>query len=230
MRIAIIPARAGSKRIIGKNIRQFIDRPIIQYPIAEALSSGLFDEVMVSTDDEKIAEIARRAGASIPFFRSAENSNDSATTADALREVLSFYRENGKEFTQCCCIYPTAVFANQDRLREAANMLEAHSTESVVPVVRFRSSPLRAFVKEDGEIKMRWPEFLQVRSQDLPDFFHDAGMFYFFKTDAFLSQRSLFMTCTLPMILPEASTQDIDTIEDWEIARMKYASWKSDKQ
>ena len=177
--IAIITARGGSKRIPKKNIRPFCGKPIIAYSIEAALECGRFDEVMVSTDSEEIAAIAREYGASVPFLRSGETAGDFATTADVIREVLQRYEEEGKHFDSFMCIYPTAPFITADVLGEAWGSFDGRETpDAVVPVVRFSFPPQRGFVVKDGLLAYKWPEYRSMRSQDLEPFYHDAGQFY----------------------------------------------------
>lgn len=220
--VAIITARGGSKRIPRKNIKDFLGKPIIEYSIKAALDSGFFDEVMVSTDDEEIAQIAKNAGAVIPFMRSADAANDFATTTDVIREVLNQYRENGQEFEYACCIYPTAPFVTADCLKNAMTILEEKNADSVVPVVRFSFPPQRGVVINDGKLGFKWPEYTFARSQDLESFYHDAGQFYCLNVKSFLEQKSLFMINTMPFVREEREVQDIDTMEDWEMAELKY--------
>lgn len=220
--IAIITARGGSKRIPRKNIKDFLGKPIIAYSIAAALEAGCFNEVMVSTDDLEIAHVAREAGANVPFLRSAETSNDFATTADVLLEVLDEYRQRGVIFDQACCIYPTAPFVTAERLRQAYDLLLQSAADTAVPVVRFSFPIQRALGIENNRLKALWPEHLNSRSQDLTPAYHDSGQFYFFKTGRFLETRELLGSNTVPIELPESEVQDIDTEEDWKIAEMKY--------
>lgn len=220
--IAIITARGGSKRIPRKNIKDFLGRPIIAYSIAAALEAGCFDEVMVSTDDLEIAEVARKYGANVPFLRSPETSNDFATTADVLFEVLNEYRQRGVIFAQACCIYPTAPFVTAERLRQAFELLTRTGAESVVPVVRFSFPIQRALAIENNRLKALWPEHANTRSQDLTPAYHDSGQFYFFQAGPFLETQDLFSSNTVPIELPESEVQDIDTEEDWKIAEIKY--------
>ncbi|MCH5274568.1 MAG: pseudaminic acid cytidylyltransferase [Lachnospiraceae bacterium] len=220
--VAIITARGGSKRIPKKNVKPFLGKPIILYSIQAALSSGIFDEVMVSTDDEEIAELAKAAGASVPFLRSEEAANDHATTADVLWEVFSTYREQGRNFDYACCIYPTAPFVSGEKLRKAMTMLQEAEADSLLPVVRFSFPPQRSVVLRDGFLSFRWPEHMNSRSQDLEPFYHDAGQFYCMKVSSFLEQKRLVMDKTIPFELPELEVQDIDTLQDWEIAEVKY--------
>ena len=220
--VAIITARGGSKRIPRKNIKEFLGKPIIVYSIEAALTSGIFDEVMVSTDDEEIAEIAKKAGADIPFMRSDELANDYATTTDVIGEVLKSYKEIGKEFDYACCIYPTAPFVTAKCLREAVEMLENTQADSVIPVVHFGFPPQRGLVIREKQLMFKWPEHTFTRSQDLEPFYHDAGQFYCLNTKSFFEQRSLFMKNTLPLVRDEREVQDIDTMEDWVMAELKY--------
>ena len=220
--IAIITARGGSKRIPRKNIKPFLGKPIIQYSIEASLNAGCFDEIMVSTDDAEIAEIATQHGAKVPFIRSNDTSNDFATTAQVITEVLNDYKKMGQEFDYCCCIYPTAPFVTAEKLQKAYSKLMESNGESVVPIVKFGFPILRSFKIEDGLVKMNWPEFMQSRSQDLPTAYHDCGQFYFLRVDSFLKNGKLFTENTLPLEMPESEVQDIDTLEDWKIAEIKY--------
>lgn len=219
--LAIITARGGSKRIPRKNIRPFCGRPIIQYSIEAALSSGLFEEVMVSTDDEEIARIACSAGAAVPFLRSAETAGDYASTDDVIREVLNAYAAQGRSFDSFCCIYPTAPFVTAKKLAAAMEMLK--TSESVMPVVPFSYPVLRGLaINEAGHIGYKWPEYAAARSQDLEKIYHDCGQFYACRTEAFFREGTTDTPNMVPLILPEMEVQDIDTLEDWEIAEVKY--------
>lgn len=220
--IAIITARGGSKRIPRKNIRKFLGRPIIGYSIAAALEADCFDEVMVSTDDEEIAEVAMGFGAKVPFFRSSETSNDFATTADVLREVINEYRHCHEQFEYACCIYPTAPFVTARKLETGYELLTTTGADSVVPVVRFGYPIQRALKIEAGMLKMFWPEHLNSRSQDLTPAYHDCGQFYWLEINSFMNSGRLFAGHTVPLEIPESEVQDIDTEEDWKIAEMKY--------
>ena len=222
MKLAVITARGGSKRIPRKNIKNFCGEPIISYSIKAALESGLFDEVMVSTDDEEIAEIAKRYGASVPFMRSAETSNDFATTSDVLDEVISEYKKRGKTFEYFACIYPTAPFVTPEKLIRAYQMLTENDTDSVLPVVQFSYPPQRAVIKNGDYVVFQYIENRYTRSQDLDPIYHDCGQFYFLKTEKFVEQHDLVLTKTLPFYINELEVQDIDNITDWEIAELKY--------
>lgn len=220
--IAIITARGGSKRIPRKNIKDFLGKPIIAYSIAAALDAGCFDEVMVSTDDKEIAEIAQRFGAKVPFLRSAEASNDFATTEEVLIEVLNEYRQRGEVFEHACCLYPTAPFVTAEKLSSGHDLLLKTGADTVLPVVRFGYPIQRAMKIEDNRLSMIWPEHINSRSQDLMTAYHDSGQFYFIKINRFLGTRRLFSDFTVPIELPESEVQDIDSEEDWKIAEMKY--------
>lgn len=224
--VAIITARGGSKRIPGKNIKPFLGKPIITYSIEAALGSGIFQEVMVSTDDEKIAEIAKQAGARIPFTRSSETSNDFATTADVLVEVLQSYRERGTQFDYGCCLYPTAPFVTIEKLREAWKQIQQHDADSIIPVTTFSFPIWRAVTIQNNKLQFAWPENALKRSQDLPPAYHDCGQFYFFNVERFLKTKKLITDNTVPIIVPESEVQDIDNPEDWKMAEMKYSFLK----
>ncbi len=220
--LAMITARGGSKRIPRKNIKEFNGKPIIAYSIEAALKSGAFDEVMVSTDDEEIADIARKYGASVPFMRSEKTANDFATTVDVIDAVISEYHSLGKDFDLFACIYPTAPFITADKLKEAVDKLSASDADSLIPVVRFSYPPQRAMEIHDGRLVFRQPENLSKRSQDLEPHYHDAGQFYVVKTESFLENKGIMVGQILPMELSELEVQDIDNEVDWKLAEMKY--------
>jgi len=221
--IAIIPARGGSKRIPRKNIKDFLGKPVIAYSIEAALQSGIFDEVMVSTDDGEIADVARKYGADVPFMRSAETSNDFATTADVINEVVGWYRNNGEEFDVICCLYATAPFVTADKLREASDIIRDGEFDSAFTCTSFSYPVLRGLVIDDkGRIAMRWPEYRTARSQDLPPFYHDAGQFYFATSEAFHKANGFWGDNTAPVVVSELEVQDLDTPTDWALAEMKF--------
>ena len=219
--IAIITARGGSKRIPKKNIREFCGRPIIEYSIRAALESKLFDEVMVSTDSEEIAEISKQCGASVPFFRSAQNSNDYAITADVINEVIIEYEKLGKRFDTLCCIYPTAPFVTAKKLSDAYNEMKNSNADSAMTVVRYGFPPQRAVVIRNGRIEFQYPEYYKTRSQDLEPIYHDCGQFYFCNVEAFKKYKTMITPNCVPFVVSE-EVQDIDNISDWNIAEMKY--------
>ena len=220
--LCIIPARGGSKRIPRKNIKPFLGKPIMAHSIEAALEAGIFDEVMVSTDDEEFAEVAKYYGASVPFLRSEATSNDYATTVDVLLEVVNMYRQQGKEYDVVCCLYSTAPFVTAERLKEARGKLSEH-VDGCFTVVEY-SYPIQRSLRlnEQGLIEMRYPEHLKSRTQDLEKTYHDAGQFYFMKTAAMEHERTVWCKRTEPLILSELEVQDLDTLTDWQLAEMKY--------
>lgn len=220
--IAIIPARGGSKRIPKKNIKDFLGKPIIAYSIETAIQSNLFDEIMISTDDSEIAEIAIKYGAKVPFLRSYETANDYAVLADVVVEVLKQYQNQNIEFNYVCCILATAPFLTSENILAGYQKLIENDFDAVFPVVKYSSPVQRAFQFDGKKIKMAWPENLKKRSQDLAPFYYDPGLFYWIKADIVLNEKSLLTNNTTAVILNEKSTQDIDTPEDWEIAELKY--------
>jgi pseudaminic acid cytidylyltransferase len=220
-KIAIIPARGGSKRIPRKNIRPFLGKPIIAYSIEAALSSGLFDEVMVSTDDKEIADVARSLGAEVPFFRSSQNADDFATTFDVIQEVIEQYKEKGRSFDYTCCLYPTAPFVTAHKLREAFSRLQQEEVEAVFPVLEFSYPIQRALQFQDGQVHMIWPENLKKRSQDLPKCYHDTGQFYFYHTQTYLQKKAIFVMKTSAIVVSPLEAQDIDNESDWQLAEWK---------
>lgn len=220
MKLAIIPARGGSKRIPRKNCKDFLGKPIIAYSIDVAIKSNLFDEVMVSTDDEEIAAIALRYGAKVPFMRSAETSNDYATTMDVLNEVLQEYKKEGQEFDHVCCIYATAPLIQKEDLEKGFNLMLSGNYISVFPVVAFSYPIWRSLAIRDNKIQMVWPDNLNKRSQDLDQAFHDAGQWYWYNPA--LISNSMFTNNSMSIILDEEKVQDIDTESDWLLAELKY--------
>ena len=220
--LAIIPARGGSKRIPRKNIRMFIDKPIITYSIQAALQSGCFDEIMVSTEDYEISQIAQEYGAMVPFMRSGELSNDMAGLTEVIEEVLLTYKKQSKEFQYVCCLLPTAPLVTNKILRDGYDLLVQTGADSVVPVTRFSYPIQRAFKIENGQLKMFWPENYSMRSQDLEPAFHDCGQFYWMSVQSLIEQKTIFAKHTVPLEIPESRVQDIDVEEDWKMAEMKY--------
>lgn len=221
--VAIITARGGSKRIPRKNIREFMGRPMIAYAIDASLRADIFDTVMVSTDDAEIADISRGLGAEVPFMRSEKTANDFATTADVLCEVLGNYKELGKKFDNLCCIYPCVPFLDAEILAKAFKKFSSAGCDSLMPVARYSYPIQRALqIGADGFAEYREPAFRNARSQDLTPTYHDAGMFYFSKTEAFLETKSLVAKKTVLYEMDERRVQDIDTLEDWKMAETKY--------
>lgn len=229
--LAIIPARSNSKRIPGKNIKDFLGMPIIAYSIKAALESGIFDEIMVSTDDKEIAEVAEKYGAKVPFFRTKETANDYATTADVINEVLDSYEKRGEKFDVVCCLYATAPFVTPERLQQANSLILNDNFESVITCMEFSYPVLRSLViNNHNRISMKWPKYENFRSQDLEKFYHDAGQFYMSTVLSFRNIKSFWGENTAPIILSELEAQDMDTQTDWTLAEMKYCLFTNETQ
>lgn len=220
--LLIIPARGGSKRIPRKNIKMFFGKPMLAYAIETAQHADIFDEIMVSTDDNEIAQVAKQKGASVPFYRSDELASDMAGTVPVLLEVIQKYREIGQEFEYVCCLYPCTPLLRAETLREAYNELENKRVSAIVPVVKYSYPPQRGLRILGEKLEMIDESQYQMRSQDLESIYHDAGAFYFVKVTDLLKEQRLFMKNTLPLVLSELQVQDIDTEEDWELAEFKY--------
>ena len=217
--LCIIPARGGSKRIPRKNVKPFLGKPMLAYSIEAAKDTGLFDEIMVSTDDEEIAEVARQYGAKVPFMRSAETAGDFATTSDVLKEVINMYKVQGREFDSFCCFYATAPLVRSKDIVTAYERLVRSDFSCVYPVVQFGYPIWRCLdLAEDGTITRHWPEYENSRSQDLPKEYHDTGTFYWYKTKEWLSGNIKVGGIEVN----ETTIQDIDTETDWKLAEMKY--------
>ena len=217
--LCIIPARGGSKRIPRKNVKSFLGKPMLAYSIETAIKSGLFEEIMVSTDDAEIAEVAKMYGANVPFMRSAETASDFATTADVLKEVISKYSEQGRQFDNFCCFYATApLVQSKDVVATYKRLLDSVFT-CVYPVVQFSYPIWRCLdLASDGTMTRHWPEYENSRSQDLPKEYHDTGTFYWYKTQEWLSGNIKVGGIEVN----ETTIQDIDTETDWALAEMKY--------
>jgi len=228
--LCVIPARGGSKRIPRKNIREFCGKPMIAYSISAAIDSGLFDTVMVSTDDEEIADTAIQFGAKVPFLRSLDNSDDYSGTGDVMYEVISDYESRGLFFNIACCVYATAPLITARRLQEAFDLFTKGSYDVVFPVGRYSSPILRSYkVDEQYAAVMNFPEFDAKRSQDLLDSYFDAGQFYWFYTNKLkkLRNKNSFGENKGAVILEEYEVQDIDQPSDWEMAEFKYLYMQS---
>lgn len=220
--LAIIPARGGSKRIPKKNIKPFLGKPIIGYAIESSRDTGIFTEIMVSTDDQSIAKIAKLFGAKVPFMRTKPNASDHATTSEVLVEVLKDYQKIGKEFDYVCCIYPTSVLIKPAVILAGYDLLKQNKFDMVLPVLPFGYPIQRALEIEQEKIAMVTPKYQNTRSQDLPTRYHDSGQFYWFKTASFMKEKNLWMRKTGAIILKPNQAQDIDNQEDWEMALVKY--------
>jgi len=221
-KIAIIPARGGSKRIPKKNIKDFFGKPIIFYTIKAARESNLFDEIMVSTDDKDIAEIAKKFGANVPFMRSNKNSDDFSTTSDVITEVLNQYSNIGQNFEYTCCIYPAAPLINSEIITKSFEKLLENNLTSVFPVACYRTPIQRALFFEGNKIKIKNEKYLNKRSQDLNEFFYDAGQFYWLNTRLFLEEKKIFSKNAGAVVLSDFEAQDIDNEIDWNLAEIKY--------
>lgn len=220
--IAIIPARGGSKRIPHKNIKDFNGIPIIAYSIRTAIESNLFDEVMVSTDDKQIADIATKYGANVPFFRSEKNSSDFATTLEVLEEVLNNYTRINRHFDSICCLYPCAPLCKSSNIIEAYKKLQKENFETVFPVVQYSTPIQRALKIVNNKIEIINPSFQNFRSQDLEISYYDAGQFYWISNPGVLKSNNLYTKNSGFIILDELQAQDIDNIIDWKIAELKF--------
>ena len=222
-KLAIIPARGGSKRIPKKNIKFFLGKPIIAYAIETAINSKLFDEVMVSTDDDDIIKIAKSYGAKVPFKRSDKNADDYATTIDVITEVISSYEKINRKFKYACCIYPCTPLLTIDKLKQSFSLLEKYKLDCVFPIVRFGFPIQRAVrLNQNGLVEMFQPEHLITRSQDLEASFHDAGQFYSFNVNNLISKQKLLTDFTGHIEISEMEAQDIDNLIDWKLAEVKY--------
>lgn len=215
--LAIIPARGGSKRIPKKNIRDFKGQPIIGYSINAAISSGLFTEVMVSTDNKEIAAISKSFGANVPFYRSIKNSDDFATLSNVVDEVLNIYEERGICFTNVCCILPTAPFITKELLDKGFKLLIEGNFNSVRPVVEFKYPIQKAYRLLGSKIEMFDSENINIRSQDFEKAYHDSGLFYWIRANSKLSDGNKGA-----FVIPEHMCHDIDDLEDWKIAEIKH--------
>ncbi len=220
--LAIIPARGGSKRIPRKNIKNFHGKPIIAYSIEAALSSNLFEEVIVSTEDPEIAEVAQKYGAKIPFLRSKENSDDYATIADVILEVIDSYENLNKSFDTVCCIFSTAPFISVNKIIEGFELMNAKAYDSVFTIQRHSYPIWRSLKITNDRLNLIWPENLNKRSQDLIETYHDAGQFYLAKTEAFKKEKTFMLNNCGGMEIGALEGLDIDTLEDWDIAEKLY--------
>lgn len=223
MRLAVIPARGGSKRIPRKNIREFAGKPIIAWSIEAALASGCFDRVIVSTDDEAIAAVAREHGAEAPFMRPAELSDDHTPTIPVIAHAIRWQEAQGGDVRAACCIYATAPFCRAEDLRQGWRLLEADRVDYVFPVVSY-GFPIQRAVRMDaaGRVEPFQPEHATTRSQDLEPAYHDAGQWYWGMREAWLEGRPIFAPASRAVVLPASRVQDIDTAEDWARAELMF--------
>ena len=220
--IAIITARGGSKRIPKKNIKDFYGKPMLAYAIEAAQKANIFDEIMVSTDSNEIADVAKKYGAAVPFMRSEKSSNDFATTYDVLEEVVSEYKKNGKEFDNICCIYPCVPFLTSKTLNESYKTFIDGNYDALQPVCAYPSPIEWAMRLNNGLLIPDSPEKLTIRSQDLQKAYFDVGMFYYCQTEVMLREKTLVPKNTAGYVIEESECQDIDTPDDWKMAELKY--------
>jgi pseudaminic acid cytidylyltransferase len=221
MKLAVIPARGGSKRIPRKNIKLFAGKPMIAWSIEAAQRTGLFDRIVVSTDDEEIASIARKYGADVPFVRPAELSDDYTGTAPVIAHAIEWHLKRGSDPIEICCIYATAPFLRSEDIILGQETLDQLGVDFAFSVTSYAFPIQRAIkLRNDGRIEMFDPSQFQARSQDFPEAFHDAGQFYWGTSDAWLSGAPIFGAKSAPVLLPRYRVQDIDTPEDWERAEL----------
>jgi N-acylneuraminate cytidylyltransferase len=227
--LAVIPARGGSKRIPRKNIRVFAGRPMIAYPIGYALESGLFDKVIVSTDDDEVAGVAISHGAEAPFRRPAELSDDHAGTTAVIAHAARWAADTLGGVDLVCCIYPTTPFLVTDDLKRACDTMRTGGWDYCLSVCEYGSPIFRSFqARPDGGLQMFFPGKFPLRSQDLPRALHDAGQFYFGATEAWLSERPIFGPRSAFVELPRWRVHDIDTPDDWRRAELVWAAMQAD--
>lgn len=227
--VAIIPARGGSKRIPNKNIKTFAGQPIISYSIKAAQKTNLFDRIIVSTDSEGIAEVAKKYGAEAPFIRPSELSDDFTGTAPVLLHALNWLIDHGYASDYFCCIYATAPFVQPEFIRRGFDLLKKKEATTTFSVTTFPYPIFRALkIGYNGRVEMFWPEHENSRSNDLPEAYHDAGQFYWGNANRFLSAKTFFSSDSVPVILPRYLVQDIDTHEDWETAEKMYKVFQID--
>lgn len=220
--LAIITARGGSKRIPKKNIKDFFGKPMLSYAIKDCEDAGIFTEIMVSTDCNEIAEVARTNGANVPFMRSQKTADDFATTYDVLEEVVLNYKNAGKEYDYICCIYPCVPFLTGKTLQNAFEQLTTSDNDALMPVCKY-PVPIEWAMKIENDILLPNDRIAQmIRSQDLKPKFFDVGMFYMIKCDTLLREKTLVPEKTMAYIMNEQEIQDIDTMDDWKLAELKY--------
>lgn len=223
MKIAVIPARGGSKRIPRKNIRPFCGKPIIAYSIAAAQASGLFDEIVVSTEDEEIATVARQFGATTPFARPNEISDDFTGTNAVVKHAVNWFIEQGNDISHACCIYATAPLIQDRFIRQGYERLIGSDAAFAFSITHY-AFPIQRAVRltSEGRVDSLYPEHRMTRSQDLEPAFHDAGQFYWGTARAFLDDVPVFSQRSIGIVLPRVLVQDIDTLEDWEQAEFMF--------
>jgi pseudaminic acid cytidylyltransferase len=223
LNIAIIPARGGSKRIPGKNIKNFFGKPVIAHSIQAALASGVFDRVVVSTDSDEIASVAQEYGAEVPFLRPESLSNDYAATAPVIVHAMEWLLSQGIDFKYACCLYAAAPFVQSQFLMQGLDIMGLHNCASCYSVASFPFPIMRGLKINSAEcLEMFWPEYEMVRSQELPEAYHDAGQFYWVEREKFMLEPRLYAIDSRPVVIPRHFVQDIDTPEDWLRAEYMY--------
>lgn len=228
MRLAVIPARGGSKRIPRKNIKNFADKPMIAWSIEAALESRCFDRVLVSTDDVEIADMAQSLGAEVPFVRPPELSDDHTGTTPVVAHAIRWQGENGVPAAQVCCIYATAPFIQAQDIQSGLAQLQNSGADYAFSVTSYAFPIQRAIrITSEQRVEMFQPDHFNTRSQDLEEAWHDAGQFYWGKASAWLAQTPVFSRHSSPVYLPRHRVQDIDTPEDWVRAEWMFRAWKS---
>ena len=229
MRLCIIPARGGSKRIPRKNIKEFLGQPVIAYSIKAAIDSQYFDKVIVSTNDAEIAEVAKSFGASVPFMRPDELADDYASTIPVVKHAIEWFDDQGQSPSEVCCLYATAPFVRASTIRKAYEQMQSTQADYCFTATSFAFPIQRAIkITAENRVEMLYPEHLETRSQDLEESYHDAGQFYWGKAEAFKQQKPLFSKSATPYILPRYLVQDIDTLEDWKKAELMYKTIKKE--
>jgi len=227
MKLCVIPARGGSKRIPGKNIRDFCGKPVIAYSIEAALQSNCFDKVIVSTDDQGIASVAQSYGAEIPFLRPQALADDFTGTNDVIKHAIQWYNSSSQMVSYVCCLYATAPFVQKTYLEEGYKKLLELNKSFAFSVTSFPFPIQRAIrIKQNAEVQAIWPENINKRSQDLEEAFHDAGQFYWGTSDAFLKDEVIFSNVSTSVKIPRHLVQDMDTLEDWYRAELMYQAWQ----
>lgn len=225
MNVCIIPARGGSKRIPKKNIREFCGKPMIARSIEAANAAGIFDRIIVTTDAEEIAVVAKACGAEVPFMRPPELSDDHASTDAVVIHALNWFKNNGIELEYACCLYATAPFVKPEYLRKGLDLLKSTGASTGFSVTSFPFPIFRGLkINQKGALEMFWPEHRLTRSQDLPEAFHDAGQFYWLNVEKYMKAPTLYASDAVPIILPRHLVQDIDTPEDWARAEFMFQS------
>ncbi|MGE8439391.1 MAG: pseudaminic acid cytidylyltransferase [Pseudomonas palmensis] len=229
MRLAVIPARGGSKRIPNKNIKEFCGKPMISWAISTAMESGCFDKIIVSTDDSRIADLSRSYGADVPFVRPAALADDYTGTIPVIRHAIEECRAQGYEATFVCCIYATAPFITAADLREGLQLIQETNSPYVFSITSFPFPIQRALrLSGEGQVEMFNPEHVDTRSQDLEEAYHDAGQFYWGRTEAWEQEQAIFSTKSAAVVLPRHRVQDIDTLEDWTRAEWLFKALRAE--